>query len=303
MKGSIITGAIEDGGSTKFLEQGYTLWDRGFGDPRLAAHDYAQASSKYDGKLSGNWIFPFSIPFPTHVDLSTLRVVYPRGSEGPVRFLPEPLHEESPLTPFHLDGGPPVIQPSLRSAPVRGSNITPFDTRTPFMPTEKGRLVLPRANTPSEASPSRFSPTSPSSFAASNTAPLLEPYTLRYYSELSSPLAPSPDYPSKSGRLPVPYPASTASGNWSSGGATSMQDPEPLTHMTGVPLPQSFLERDVMTNVQYEVALTITHGKFSTKSRYVSQSTPSIMIPPKLKHNCLGSVPPSSTHPSRCRLP
>ena len=257
-----MTGAIEDGGSTKFLEQGYTLWDRGFGDPRLAAHDYTQASSKYDGKLSGSWIFPFSIPFPTHVDLSTLRVFYPRGSEGPVRFLPEALHEESPLTPFRVDGDPSGIQPGLRSAPVGGPNITPFDMRTPFMLTEKGRLVSPRTNTPSQASPSRLSRISPPNSAAPNTIPLLEPYTLRY-SRHSSPLTHPSDHATKPGRSQ----ASTSSDYWRSGGATSMQDPEPPAYTTGFSLPQSFLERDVMTNIQYELALTITHGMFSTKSR------------------------------------
>jgi hypothetical protein len=247
------TGAAKDAGSTKFLEQGYTIWDRNFGDPLLLIHDHPQVSSKYDGKLSGDWTFPFSIPFPTHVDLATLRAVYPRESEGPVRFLPEPLHEGSPLTPFDLCGEPSVIQPSLDP-----SSIAPFDTRAPHTLTEKGRPVSSQAEAPAQVSEPRFAPIPPSSPTAPSV-PSIEPF-VQQRSEGSNVVE-------KPGRSERPHHTSATNGHRRPRGPTSMQEPELPPSSTGHLLPQSFLERDVMVNVQYELTLTIVHGRFSTKSR------------------------------------
>lgn len=260
------TGADEEGGSTKFLEQVYTIWDRKFGDPRLLADDRARVSLEYDGKLSGSWIFPFSIPFPTQVDLSTIRAVYPSEDECPVRFLPEPLHEGSPLTPFDLDGDTMRIQPNLPLEPVGPSNITPFDMRAPNAPIEKGRPVFsPPSDPPTQPPRPGFAPISPPSPVAPS-ASSVEPYTYRPSEESNSP-PPSPDYATKPGRSHPPHQVSTAHPRRQPRGATSMQDPELPTSATGHPLPQSFLERDVLVNIQYELTLVIAHGRFSTKSR------------------------------------
>ena len=260
------TGADEDGGSTKFLEQVYTIWDRKFGDPRLLAHDHARVSSEYDGKLSGSWTFPFSIPFPTQVDLSTTCAVYSRENEGPVRFLPELLHEGSPLTPFDLGGESSGTHPSLPSEPVGPSDITPFDVRAPHAPTEKGRPV---SSPPSDAQtqPPRpgFVPITLPVPVAPN-ASSIEPYTRRR-SESSNVLSPPPGSSTKPSRSHPPHRASTTRRRRQPGGATSMQDPEPPTPTTSHSLPQSFLERDVLVNIDYELILTIVHGRFSTKSR------------------------------------
>ncbi|TEB36722.1 hypothetical protein FA13DRAFT_1810349 [Coprinellus micaceus] len=266
LQGSIVTGVLEDGGLIKILEQRYTIWDRKFGDPGLLAHDQAQAAAKYNGKLSGNWAFPFSIPFPTRVDLSTLRAVYPRENEGPVRFLPELLREVSLLTPFDLGGDPTGIQPVLDSAPVGPSNIAPFDIRSPHALIEKGRLVSPQAEAPSQVSTPHFA-LIPSSSPTAPTIPSIEPF-VQQRSEGSN-------VAEKPGRSPPPQHTS-ATGHQRPRGPTSMQDPELPISTTGRPLPQSFLERDVMVNVQYEMTLTITHGRFSTKSRV---STPVIYAP------------------------
>lgn len=48
-----------------FLEERHVIWDKSNGDPR------SQTLIKgFNGKLSGNYQFPFSLPFPDHVDLS-----------------------------------------------------------------------------------------------------------------------------------------------------------------------------------------------------------------------------------------
>ena len=36
------------------------------------------------------------------------------------------------------------------------------------------------------------------------------------------------------------------------------------------PIPQTFLERDIGVNVQYELALVVTHGMFMPDSKYAS---------------------------------
>ena len=242
---------------TKILEQEYIIWDRKFGDPQLLTHDRPQASSKYDGKLSGSWTFPFSIPFPSCADSNTLCAIYPKKSEGPVRFLPERLREGSSLTPFDLSGGPTGIQ-SLDSAPFGASNLAPFDIRTPHTLTEKGRLVLSsQTEMPAQVSPSHFAPITASSAIAPST-PSIEPYVQRQ-SEGSN-------ASEKPGHLP-PNHALATNGHRRRRGATSMQDPEHPTFAAAQSLPQSFSERAVMASVQYELTLTITHGIFSTKSR------------------------------------
>jgi hypothetical protein len=231
-----MTSAVGDGGSIAFLEEGFTLWDRKFGDPRLLAHDRAQPSSKYDGKLSGNWVFPFSIPFPAHVDFTTLHAVYPRESEGPVRFLPEPLDRELP--PGNLGRGPVELQPSYPST------VTPFDLGSPGPRTGFAFISPPAIPAPSTPSLSAYTHHDPET---------TDPPTTLYEGD------------TKSGRSVHSPQASATSGRQRSTWATSMH--KPSTPTTVYLLPQSFLERDIIASVRYEMTLNITHGIFSTKSK------------------------------------
>ncbi|TEB36761.1 hypothetical protein FA13DRAFT_1082671 [Coprinellus micaceus] len=78
-----------------------------------------------------------------------------------------------------------------------------------------------------------------------------------------------------------------------------MQEPELPPSSTGHLLPQSFLERDVMVNVQYELTLTIVHGRFSTKSRvntpiiYAPVTVPSSMTLGRQRAYRQRQIPPS----------
>ncbi|RXW16782.1 hypothetical protein EST38_g9071 [Candolleomyces aberdarensis] len=96
LKGKIITSAM-DTGSVNFLEQNYTVWDRSFGDPR-----HSRPEEKFDGKLEGDYVFPFSIPFPTHVNLSTLEAVKADGQrvESQIQLAPQNAGLGGQITPF-----------------------------------------------------------------------------------------------------------------------------------------------------------------------------------------------------------
>ncbi|KAJ3508135.1 hypothetical protein NLJ89_g5916 [Agrocybe chaxingu] len=66
VKGRIVTGSLE-GSSYTFFNHDHVVWTKSPND-----HD---ASGKQDGKLFGECKYPFSFPFPTHVDLSTRAAV------------------------------------------------------------------------------------------------------------------------------------------------------------------------------------------------------------------------------------
>ncbi|KAJ3537143.1 hypothetical protein NMY22_g5719 [Coprinellus aureogranulatus] len=244
LKGTMITG-VGEGGSITFLEHECTLWDSKFGDPWLLHQAYLPSpGKKYDGKLSGNWKFPFTIPFPTHLDLSTLRGLDNHGSAVPMHFLPQPLLPSRPDSPSS------GRQDSSLGASGR---ITPFDAL------------------------SSYDDSQPSSPMAEPSSPSLEPYRLHPSSSGSSSYVQEPS--AKPGVSPLRQIPSSFNHNNRRWG-TGMQATEPSTAVTRHALPQSFLERDVMANIQYELVLTISHGRFSTKSRvsaplmYAPISTP-----------------------------
>lgn len=283
LKGSIITGSHADGGAITFLEHPYTLWDCNFGDPRcLESNLQPPPKKKTDGKLVGNWTFPFSIPFPTQVDLSTLRAVYARDSDGPIRFLPELLPQEVPVTPFDLGGYP---RRSSYAAPRSSTHISPFDTRSPFTPLEKGELRFPPSSSSPERSTPHFAPISPNSSPTSvQTAPLVEPFTFDAL-ETSSAQS-SNDRPSKMG--PITRSELMPRSHHRFRSASSMRDPDNPTSTSIYALPQSFLEHNVMANIHYVLILTITHGRFSTRSRLVQpfSSSPTQLKPIQGQHYC-----------------
>lgn len=188
----------------------------------------------------GNWTFPFAIPFPGYLDLSTLRAVYERDGKCPVRFLPE-------LLPPARGRDEPIE--TWRDSP----HITPFDTRNPS--------IHPR--TPS----TQFAPISPITPAPGN--PSLDSYSFHLPSGKGSPRRFN-DYSTKTGRSELQQPTSieiTRSTHGERRGRTSMHTEESTATTAQHTLPQSFLEHDVMASVHYELVLTVTHGRFSSKSR------------------------------------
>jgi len=72
-----------DQGSYQFLTKQLSLWKRSSGDPRDSTNlgDTETLKGKFDGKLVGNYDFPFSIPFPTYVDPASRAVVSMRESD------------------------------------------------------------------------------------------------------------------------------------------------------------------------------------------------------------------------------
>ncbi|TEB36762.1 hypothetical protein FA13DRAFT_1082670 [Coprinellus micaceus] len=65
LKGFMRTGAAKDAGSTKFLEQGYTIWDRNFGDPLLliprSYHRFPRSTTG-SCRETGHSLFPSRFP-------------------------------------------------------------------------------------------------------------------------------------------------------------------------------------------------------------------------------------------------
>ncbi|TFK44167.1 hypothetical protein BDQ12DRAFT_640627 [Crucibulum laeve] len=63
LKGVIIISAVVDTGSHTFLNHSITLWSKASGDPR----DTLPSATKFEGRLKGDYSFPFSFPFPTDI--------------------------------------------------------------------------------------------------------------------------------------------------------------------------------------------------------------------------------------------
>ncbi|KAJ3508722.1 hypothetical protein NMY22_g16523 [Coprinellus aureogranulatus] len=268
LRGKIITGSSGDGSSMTFLEHTYTLWDRKFGDPRrLADIDYdphAPSSGKYDGKMSGNWVFPFAIPFPNQLDLSTRRAVYATDLDGPVRFLPELLggESESRISPFDIGGPPRQIRRSSVTPPTSSTHITPFDTMSPSALQEKGKSRIVPSGVVPPVSPTSFAPieSTPTSPVTPYT-PSVEPF------DANQPISSSQssgDRPSKLGHSFHQRPHSI---RYQFRNAAKMQNSEDPESTDIHRLPPSFLEKDVMANIHYDLVLIITHGRLSSRSR------------------------------------
>ncbi|PPQ66742.1 hypothetical protein CVT26_009543 [Gymnopilus dilepis] len=67
LRGRIITSSYEDGSST-FLDHPVISWSRSNGDPRCVSpsieDNVSSRAKKFDGKLSGQYSWPFCFPFP-----------------------------------------------------------------------------------------------------------------------------------------------------------------------------------------------------------------------------------------------
>jgi hypothetical protein len=280
LKGSIITSSSIDG-LTPFLEHTYTVWDRKYGDPRLPLHPQAESDHKYDGKLEGGWLFPFSIPFPTHTDLSTLSAVYPPGkTQTPLQ--PQVIEPESPITPFEGEAITSPESPGRQLPPAQGQPqlITPFPMDS--LPLEKVPSPNPTASRRSQTHITPFflhgtSPPPPSQLTSGSSA--ITPYT---YTQRSTVYPPTTETntkrrsPREGAASPNPFEkkddSNTGIGfNVNEGSPSGPSHPhnQPAFKINFSSLPQSFLERNVKPTIQYELILVISHGKFSS-DRFVS---------------------------------
>lgn len=88
-----------DQGSYQFMAKQLCLWKKSSGDPRHSnLGDTEALKGKFDGKLVGKYEFPFSLPFPTYVELASKAVVSMRESD----ISPSPIEDiTSPETPDH----------------------------------------------------------------------------------------------------------------------------------------------------------------------------------------------------------
>ncbi|KAJ3537148.1 hypothetical protein NMY22_g5720 [Coprinellus aureogranulatus] len=277
LKGGIVTPSFSQGGSVTFLDHTYVLWDRKFGDPMRLAHGDSAPTDEYNGRLSGNWAFPFCIPFPNEVDLATMHALYANGSERPIRFLPVLLGNGSTLSPFNLeDYTTPVGSPA---------DVAPFDIGSPYVPVEKGCPVVSPAITSSQPSTQGFAsiPLASSGTAAPST-PSLEPYNFTQaengLSGRSSEHSPKSYVSSPSKQRPVAHAL-----RLNQGASSTMHDSERSTSTSGYAPPPTFSERGVVASVEYELTLVINHGRFSSKARvstkviYAPVSFPLSMTP------------------------
>ncbi|CAA7259363.1 unnamed protein product [Cyclocybe aegerita] len=116
IKGKVVTGSLE-GSSYTFFNHDHVVWTKPPKD-----HD---ASERQDGKLFGECKYPFSFPFPTHVDLSTrAAVVRPDPAVGASEqaSVPETSSSSSLLDKGKKKSRPWSINFNLFSSPLGDNN-------------------------------------------------------------------------------------------------------------------------------------------------------------------------------------
>ena len=119
----------------RFLLFKHKIWHKSMGNPR-------QRTQKSDGKLSGSYQFPFSFPFPSHIDNDAFSNVQTVLSPFPLAPIPlaDPSSTDTP-TP-----SPPV---AMRETKLRSSvlDTTSAQRSSPSQAgniPEKRRTVLPQ---------------------------------------------------------------------------------------------------------------------------------------------------------------
>ncbi|EAU89506.2 hypothetical protein CC1G_07732 [Coprinopsis cinerea okayama7 len=121
IKGKVITGFLDDH-AFNIVDTAITIWDRTCGDPRHTTPGIA-----FGGKFSsGLYRFPFSFPFPTHVNASSLAAVDATASPT---FSTEDSTHGHIITPFL---GAQPDPPSTSTLPSKGdrSSFLRFLTRS-----------------------------------------------------------------------------------------------------------------------------------------------------------------------------
>ncbi|KIM35167.1 hypothetical protein M413DRAFT_449876 [Hebeloma cylindrosporum] len=160
IQGTILTGSLAME-IQRFLLYKHNIWHKSMGDPR-------QPTQRSDGRLTGSYQFPFSFPFPSHIDNDAYTNV------------------QSIVSPFHLAMDPsgssastatPTTRPPVAVQDTKLRSLVPDTTsvqRTPPLPSgntsEKRPFDLPQTRIPSTtASPGLFYPT-PGNFAERNVS-------------------------------------------------------------------------------------------------------------------------------------
>lgn len=89
LRGRVKTGSSREGSYT-FLDQSILIWSRHSGDIR---HSSAASGQKFDGKSSGTYSWPFTVPFPKEVAIAGHDEVFPipqtfleRGVDASVQY-------------------------------------------------------------------------------------------------------------------------------------------------------------------------------------------------------------------------
>lgn len=89
LRGRVKTGSSREGSYT-FLDQSILVWSRHSGDIR---HSSAASGQKFDGKSSGTYSWPFTVPFPKEVAMAGHDEVFPipqtfleRGVDASVQY-------------------------------------------------------------------------------------------------------------------------------------------------------------------------------------------------------------------------
>jgi len=288
LRGKIVTPFL-DGGSYVFFSYDKLIWDRIEGDPNrstslLAGPSPQTKKKKWDGKLHGNYRFPFAFPVPSYGDLVSATGVLP----------------ETMATPFSLSSTPTFSTPSspsfsnnsrsgtpLHSHPVPTPTGSPSEKRAGFkMPREEHSSYMTPSSAFSSISPTSQSPSSTTSHSAyrvwekPSVSGFLPSRTPESASDNSSALNYEPDGDSPlepertvNGGVPVntdkPLPSlPPSSPTFLSSTETYQDDKTPTPNSTWEtsnkpllsPLPQSYIEKDAKITVQYDLSVQMAHG-------------------------------------------
>lgn len=267
LRGRIITGSL-DGEFYTFLNHRVCVWNRSFGDPRLVGK---QPAKRFDGKLSGSYEFPFCFSFPTHVDIDTTYPVSFASNPSEAVSKPpldpitsnttsptSPTSASSPSSPFSTSSLPSSMSPRSPALQIESPEHSPLPRSPPS--SSRSFLMRSRRNKSIDHTHTPHSLHIPETVQEDPNA--TERARAQAQAQLESPALPA----QQGGRLPQ---------NIS-------------------PIPQTFLERHIGVNVQYELGLVVTHGTFTpdSKVKTVIVYTPSVKPPV-----------PSSLHQTGTPLP
>ncbi|KAF8165885.1 hypothetical protein B0H34DRAFT_254666 [Crassisporium funariophilum] len=115
IRGTIATGYLE-GEKDIFLEHEVVIWNNAWGDRQNACANTTTTKKRSQAKLLGSYQFPFSFPFPTHVDLS---------SSLSAETLPSRLGSFPETPPSHPLSSPCLGSSALIAADVQPSSPSP----------------------------------------------------------------------------------------------------------------------------------------------------------------------------------
>ncbi|EDR05590.1 uncharacterized protein LACBIDRAFT_302914 [Laccaria bicolor S238N-H82] len=261
LHGRVIKGYLAEGTDT-FLDHHVSIWTRADGDP----HFRDQASTKkFNGRLNGAYQFPFAFPFPTLVDIST-STAFPPPFQDPVGTSSNSSPSDATLSPTRSRSllyatTPPTSRFRSQSIPANA---------TFFSGSKKAQSTQVSNDTNTDDASTAYI----SMRGAGQLKNSLNKDRRRNQGSFFS-MPSSPQESDSKARLKR---------------AVEEQD-RILAQIEGIisnrlpvhvyPTPQTFLERGIRANVQYELSLHIAYGMLrpASKLKTAVVYTPSI-IPP-----------------------